>query len=142
VKANILYILFIWVGCLSSAVNSYSQTNVIDSLEILLINTNEDSSRIEILSLLSKNYDNVDTAKARNYYREADSIALRSGNEVLMGFTNELAGVLQTRYDQKKAMQYYNTAVNMLSKHQQSIRVKRTIASLNNNLGVIHYMNG
>ena len=141
-KANILYIFSIWVGCISSAVSSYSQTNVIDSLEKVLVHTKEDSSRIEILLQLSKNYDNVDTTKARNYYREADSIAVQSGNEVLMGFTNELAGVLQTRYDQKKAMQYYNTAVNMLSKHQQSMRVKRTIASLNNNLGVIHYMNG
>jgi len=142
VKANNLYIFFIWVGCHSSALNSYSQTGVIDSLEKLLVKTKEDSSRIEILLSLSKNYDNVDTAKARNYYREADSIAVSSENEVLMGFTNELAGVLQTRYDQKKAMQYYNTAVNMLSKHQQSMRVKRTIASLNNNLGIIHYMNG
>ena len=126
-KANNLYIFFIWVGCHSSALNSYSQTGVIDSLEKLLVKTKEDSSRIEILLSLSKNYDNVDTAKARNYYREADSIAVSSENEVLMGFTNELAGVLQTRYDQKKAMQYYNTAVNMLSKHQQSMRVKHAV---------------
>jgi tetratricopeptide (TPR) repeat protein len=142
VKANILYIFFIWVDCISSAVSIYSQTTVIDSLKKVLVHTREDSSRIEILLQLGKNYDNVDTGKARNYYREADSIAVQSGNEVLMGFTNELAGVLQTRYDQKKALQYYNTALNMLSKHQQSMRVKRTIASLNNNLGVIHYMNG
>ena len=121
---------------------AFSQSTVIDSLEKLLINEKEDSSRIELLLQLSKNYDNVDTAKARNYYREADAIALKSGNEVLLGFTNEIAGVLQTRYDHKKAMQYYNTALNLLTRHQQSLRVKRSIASLNNNLGIIHYMNG
>ena len=121
---------------------AFSQSSVIDSLEKLLINEKEDSLRIELLLQLSKNYDNVDTAKARNYYREADAIAVRSGNEVLLGFTNEIAGVLQTRYDQKKAMQYYNTALNLLTRHQQSLRVKRSISSLNNNLGVIHYMNG
>lgn len=121
---------------------AFSQSTVIDSLEKLLINEKEDSSRIELLLQLSKNYDNVDTAKARNYYREADAIALKSGNEVLLGFTNEIAGVLQTRYDHKKATQYYNTALNLLSRHQQSLRVKRSIASLNNNLGIIHYMNG
>ena len=38
-------------------------------------------------------------------------------------------------------MQYYNIALNLLTRHQQSLRVKRSIASLNNNLGVIHYMN-
>jgi len=121
---------------------AFSQSTVIDSLEKLLINEKEDSLRIELLLQLSKNYDNVDTAKARNYYREADSIAVKSGNEVLIGFTHELAGVLQTRYDHKKAMQYYTAALNLLTRHQQSLRVKRSISSLNNNLGVIHYMNG
>ncbi len=142
VKANILYIFFIWMVCVCCITVGYSQSKVIDSLERLLITTREDSSRVEVLLMLAKNYDNVDTAKARSYYREADAIAVRSGNEILLGFTNELAGVLQTRYDQRKAMQYYNTALNLLSKHQQSMRAKRTIASLNNNLGVIHYMNG
>ena len=140
-KANILYIFFIWVGCVSFS-GSHSQSKVIDSLEKLLVNVKEDSSRIEVLLMLSKNYDNVDTAKARNYHREADSIAVKSGNEVLRGFTSELAGVLQTRYDQKKALEYYNTARNLLIRHLSSMRVKRTVASLNNNLGVIHYMNG
>ena len=107
-----------------------------------MINEKEDSLRIELLLQLSKNYDNVDTGKARSYYREADAIAVKSGNEVLLGFTNEIAGVLHTRYDHKKALQYYNTALNLLTRHPQSLRVKRSISSLNNNLGVIHYMNG
>ena len=142
VKACILHIYFVVLGCIAGTCVVFSQTSVIDSLERLLVNEIEDSARIELLLQLSKNYDNVDTAKARNYYREADAIAARSGNEVLQGFTNELAGVLQTRYDHKKAMQHYNTALNLLTRNAQSLRVKRTIASLNNNLGIIHYMNG
>ena len=128
-------------GCILIAAKAWPQAASIDSLEKLLPGEKRDSQRIELLLQLSKNYDNVDTAKARSYYREANAIAEASGNELYLGFVNEIAGVLHTRYDQKKALQYYNTSLNLLSKHQGSMRVKRTVASLNNNLGVIHYMN-
>lgn len=134
--------IIIVLVCITDTRIAFSQSSVIDSLEKLLKNEKGDSARIDLLVQISKNYDNVDTAKARNYYRQAETIAERSGSEIYQGFVNELAGVLATRYDQKKAIQYYNTALNLLNKHQVTIRVKRSIASLNNNLGVIHYLNG
>ena len=94
--------LFFWGVLHFRHTSSFSQSTVIDSLEKLLVNEKEDSSRIELLLQLSKNYDNVDTAKARNYHREADAIAIRSGNEVLLGFTNELAGIMQTGMNIKR----------------------------------------
>lgn len=136
------YSIIIVLVCITDTRIAFSQSSVIDSLEKLLKNEKGDSARIDLLVQISKNYDNVDTAKARNYYRQAETIAERSGSEIYQGFVNELAGVLATRYDQKKAIQYYNTALNLLNKHQVTIRVKRSIASLNNNLGVIHYLNG
>jgi hypothetical protein len=39
-------------------------------------------------------------------------------------------------------LHYYQTALDLLSEHQQTLRVKRSVTSLNNNLGVIHYMIG
>jgi two-component system NarL family sensor kinase len=141
-KAAIIYTGFIMLAYILCTASAYAQSPIIDSLEKLLKPEKRDSARIDLLIQLSKNYDNVDTAKARNYYRQVDDIAKRSGNEVYQGFAYELAGVLHTKDDQKKAMQYYNAALDLLSKHQETFRVKKSIASLNNNLGVIHYING
>ncbi len=131
----------VWISVIHTG-TIFSQSSLIDSLEKLLQNERRDSARIDIMIQISKNYDNVDTAKARNYYRQVEAIANKSGNEVYQGFANELAGILATRYDQKKALQYYNTALNLLNKHSTTLRVKRSVASLNNNLGVIHFLNG
>lgn len=138
------WLRYFWYVLMSAAcaLQLAAQNTVIDSLEKLLQKENGDSARIDLLLQLSKSYDNVDTAKSRDYYRRVKDIAERSGNEVYLGFANELAGVLYTRYDQKKALQYYQSALDLLNKHQQTMRVKRSVASLNNNLGVIHYMNG
>lgn len=141
-NAKFFHTVILVLACISCMEEACSQSSVIDSLDELLQNEKRDSARIDLLIQLSKNYDNVDTTRARNYYRQVEEIAERSGNEVYQGFANELAGVLCTRYDQKKAMQYYNIAMGLLTKHQETIRVKRSITSLNNNLGVIHYLNG
>ena len=141
-KHKFIHTVTLVLASFAGLMQSRSQALRIDSLEKLLKLEKNDSVRIELLTQLSKNYDNVDTGKARFYYRQADSIAERSGNDIYKGFVAEIAGVLYTRYDQKKALQHYNDAVRLLSKPPQSFRVKGTIASLNNNLGVIHYFNG
>ena len=139
--SHLRYFLCVLIN-FGQALPASAQGSVIDSLEKLLPKQTTDSARIELLSQLTKQYDNVDTAKARNYYRQLNDIAEKSGNEIYLGYANEMAGVLYTRYDQKRALQYYNKALELLSKNQQTPRVKRSVASLNNNLGVIHYMNG
>lgn len=119
-----------------------AQKSIPDSLVQVLQKQETDSGRMEILTLLAKHYDNVDSTKAWSYYREMEKLAVETGSEVYMGYTMEMAGILSTRYDHKKALGYYNKAIELLSRHQQSLRIKQSIASLNNNLGVIHYLNG
>jgi len=135
------YILRILIGCLFT-MPLPAQQSAIDSLERLLQVEKSDSGRIDLLTQLAKRHDDVDTAKAAAYYRQMKAIADASGNEIFQGYANEMAGILATRYDQKKARAFYNIALEQLSRNQRSLRVKRSIASLNNNLGVIHYLNG
>jgi len=126
---------------LLSTQDLHAQTTIIDSLKSLLQKQTTDSARVDILVQLGKNYDNVDTSKARGYLRQVEEIAKKSGSEEFAAMGDELAGVLYTRYDQKKAMDYYVSAINIFLKQPQTRRIKRHVASLRNNLGVIHYLN-
>ncbi|MBC7935037.1 MAG: sensor histidine kinase [Rhizobacter sp.] len=135
------YIIFSIVYlCVSQ--KTYAQSAFIDSLKKILPGAKNDSAKIDLLTQLSKHYDNVDSFISKNYYQQAEAIALKSKNDIYLAKVKELAGTLCTRYDQQKALQYYNEAVLLLSRHQQLYNVKKQITSLKNNMGVIHYLNG
>lgn len=137
-----VYMIMLFLACFTCLNRVNAQNTETGDLEKQLSLAKNDSVRIELLLRLSKLYDNVDTTKARSYYRLADSLADKSGSDILKGFSAEIAGVLATRYDQQKALQHYNRAIRLLTAYKEIPRVNRTLASLDNNVGVIHYFNG
>jgi two-component system NarL family sensor kinase len=134
--------LLILICFLQAAFEGVAQNAITDSLEKALKLATDDSSKLDLLVQLSKNYEHVDTAKSWRYYHAATELAKRSDNEVFEGYAFELAGVLYTRSDQKLALEYYNKALDILQRQPQILRIKRSVSSINNNLGVIHYLNG
>lgn len=134
--------IFIFFFILFAPSNAFTQNIFTDSLETALTRAKDDSSRIDILIQLSKSFEHIDSAKTWKYYHEVTQLATKSGKEVYIGYSFELAGILYTRSNHKLALDFYSKALNILQKQPQSLRIKRSISSINNNLGIIHYYNG
>lgn len=139
---NKLYSLLLLLFLLHAGNKCFAQNIITDSLERKLKAVKDDSSKLDLLIQLSKSYEHVDTVKSWKYYNDVNELAAKSDNQAFQGYAFELAGVLYTRSDQKKALGYYNKALDILQKQSQTLRIKRSVTSINNNLGVIHYLNG
>ena len=134
-------LFFISVSLLTTG-SAISQNAITDSLIKVAAKTTNDSAKVLLLIKISKAYENIDSVKAWDYYNDAKKLALKTGNEILVANTLELAGALSTKSNIANALRYYEQATNILSKWPNELAAIRSLGSIKNNLGVVHFLNG
>jgi serine phosphatase RsbU (regulator of sigma subunit) len=99
---------------------TYAQTNQkIDSLQNLL-NTSEDSVKVEILLQMAGKYVYEDTTKLHLYFHQAKRLAEKQKKPKLQGKCHQFwaSYLFRIRGQHVEAIQYYNSSINFFQKSQ------------------------
>ena len=121
------------------AVNIQSQTTTIDSLKNeLLIHTQKDTIRVNLLNDLANSYHNEDFYTALVYLKESETIAETIGFKKGIARSAYLKGLIhsvQSKY--KDGIKYYNEALQLY----ETINFKRGVSECYAKMGLAHYYN-
>jgi sensor histidine kinase YesM len=117
---------------------SYSAkaSNTLDSLQIVLTQVLPDTSRVNTLNSLAKNYRNVDTKKAQGYAMEALALSKKISYLKGVAASSDMLGVIyMNNADYQNALFYCLTAMRL----NESRNDKKAYAATCNNLGSVFY---
>ncbi len=135
ISGSLLLYLLVFLFC--RPLNAFSHFNpIIDSLETVLQNSSSDSARLGILIQLCDETTYNNSEKAIRYFKKAEQLAKRSGNNKALARAYERAGIIYFHIGKKqKSRDYYLDAYRV----NQKVGDYEISASIMYNLGNIHY---
>ncbi|MEQ8927736.1 MAG: tetratricopeptide repeat-containing sensor histidine kinase [Fulvivirga sp.] len=117
------------------AVSGFSQTNVIDSLEQLIPTLKEDTNKVKALNGLAAAYYNVNAVKTLDYATRAMLLADQFNYQKGVMESFKMLGVgYWIKGEIQEALMNYEKSLEIAT----LLDSKRDIASLNNNMAVVH----
>lgn len=134
---------FCWVAMMGLLLTfSQAKAQPPDTFEIWINRVTDDSLRLKRALDVAKYYDNIDSSLAWKYFRIAKIYSDKMNTLFSRVSITEMEGILSTKTSPAKAYAFYKQAIELARTADTSRVMKSYEASLNNNLGVISYMNG
>ncbi len=114
----------------------------VDTFQTYLDKEKSDSAKMMMATRIAKYYENIDTVAAWKYFGISKKLADKINTIAAKIATLELEGVLYTKSNPAKAYLIYKQAIELCESNKQQTSLNSYRASLNNNMGVISYLNG
>lgn len=129
-----------FLSILLTATALQAQTNKIDSLKQVLLTSKEDTGKVNILNLLSRQVflkGNYDTALY--YARQAKTLAEQKNFGKGVGVAlNNMGNVQLMKGDKEQALEFFKEALAVQSKLTPDAVIKKGIAASYSNIGAVH----
>ena len=114
----------------------------VDTFQQYIDKEKTDSAKLIRATRISNYFLNIDSAAAQKYFRIAKQLANKVHTVTAKIAMLELEGVLFTKSNPAKAYLLYKQAIELCESNKQQASLNTYRASLNNNMGVISYLNG
>jgi two-component system, NarL family, sensor kinase len=134
------YVLSLFTGL--TCIETKTQAQLIDSLELQLKNKNDDTSKVVLLNEMASKYQHVNPERAMALANQSVDLAKRLKFEFGLGVAYRLTGILFTdKSNFDTGAMYYNQSAELF-KNQKDSRSARYRGMLQHNFGVIYHYKG
>ncbi|MEP7318882.1 MAG: tetratricopeptide repeat protein [Panacibacter sp.] len=131
--------VFLFIISVLFFADCFSQDAQTDSLLALLNNAKEDTNRVNVLNMISKNYSNSSPEEAIKYATQAKELAGKINYKYGLAAALKNIGIgYYMQSDYVETLTYWNQSL----KEFEAIQDKKGVANLLSNLGAVYYNEG